>query len=633
MAEQGAGMDTDGGDFSALLAALPIGAYRSRADGRMLRANAALVRLNGYESESELLAAVVDIASECYVQPQQRAEFERRLQSEGRLVGLEYEIFRHRTRERIWISECAHAVHDAQGRLLYYEGTIEEITARVLAEQAQQRSQEQLQQLVALIPGVVYRWSMTPDGQRRYSYISEHVRTLYGLHPEDVLSDSEALTRLADPDAMRRVAVAAERALQDETELRYELPIRLADGTRKWVQAISRPAPAEDGLKTRVGVLFDVTERKSAESVLLAQAEVWKRALEASGDGVWDWRVAEGIETFSPQCLALYGLAPDEVVSSPHLLDDRTHPDDVPGMQADREAHFSGHAERYVNEHRVQHKAGHWLWILSRGMVIERDDQGRPLRMVGTHTDITARKQADVLRHERDRAAAADQTKTQFLSRVSHELRTPLNAVLGFAQLLAMQPPASPAQAGWVGHILASGRHLLSLLDDVLDLSSAETGQLQIHLEPLALAPLVAEALLMFEAQAQAAGVVIATDLPAAPQGLVRSDRKRLLQVLSNLLSNAIKYNRPGGWVRLSLQPEGDHWRLEVSDSGPGLSTEQQALLFQPFERLGAQRGPIAGTGLGLALSRQLAQAMGIDITVRSAPGRGSVFSLRLPAA
>ena len=253
--------------------------------------------------------------------------------------------------------------------------------------------------------------------------------------------------------------------------------------------------------------------------------------------------------------------------------------------------------------------------------------------MVGTHTDITARKQADVLRHERDRAAAADQAKTQFLSRVSHELRTPLNAVLGFAQLLAMQPPASPAQAGWVGHILASGRHLLSLLDDVLDLSSAETGQLQIHLEPLALAPLVAEALLMFEAQAQAAGVVIATDLPAAPQGLVRSDRKRLLQVLSNLLSNAIKYNRPGGWVRLSLQPEGDHWRLEVSDSGPGLRTEQQALLFQPFERLGAQRGPIAGTGLGLALSRQLAQAMGIDITVRSAPGRGSVFSLRLPAA
>ena len=626
-------MDTGGGDFSDLLAALPIGAYRSRADGRMLRANPALVRLNGYEAESELLAAVSDIATEWYVQPERRAEFERLMRSEGRLVGFESEIYRHRTRERIWISECAHAVRDAQGQLLYYEGTVEEITARVLAEQALQRSQEQLQQLVELIPGMVYRVSIEPGGRRRYRYVSEHVRTLYHVEPKDVLADSELLIRMVEPGHAHRLVAMAARATADEAELRYELPVQLADGTRKWVQAISRPAPPEGGLRTRVGVLFDVTERKSVESDLLAQAEVWKRALEASGDGVWDWRVAEGIETLSPQCLALYGIAPNEFAASPHTLDMRTHPDDVPGMNADREAHFSGRAERYVNEHRVQHKDGHWLWILSRGMVIERDEQGRPLRMVGTHTDITARKQADALRHERNRAAAADQAKTQFLSRVSHELRTPLNAVLGFAQLLEMQPPATPVQAGWVGHILSSGRHLLSLLDDVLDLSSAETGQLQVHLEPVALEPLLAEALLMFEAQALAAGVTLTRDLAATPQDQVIADRKRLLQVLSNLLSNAIKYNQRGGWVRLSLQPDGECQRLDVADSGPGLSPEQQALLFQPFERLGAQRGPIAGTGLGLALSRQLAQAMGTDITVRSAPGQGSVFSLALRAA
>ena len=253
--------------------------------------------------------------------------------------------------------------------------------------------------------------------------------------------------------------------------------------------------------------------------------------------------------------------------------------------------------------------------------------------MIGTHTDITGAKQAEALRFERDRAAAADQAKSQFLSRVSHELRTPLNAILGFAQLLDMDAAASKRQRAWIGHVLASGRHLLALMDDILDISSVQTGALPMTLESLPLRLVVEEAWAMLAGTAQQAGISVVDEVSPSDTLAVRADRRRLKQIVSNLLSNAIKYNRPGGWVRVRARSAGDQVELSVTDSGPGLDEAQRARLFQPFERLGAQHGPVAGTGLGLALSRQLADAMGGAIEVDSTPGVGSTFVVRLPAA
>ena len=489
-------------NFSSLFEFLPIGAYRTLPDGLPLRANPALVALIGYDSEAEMLACVRDIAIEWYVDPQRRAQFRRLLEGDGRVTGFESEIWRQKTRERIWVSENAHVVRDAAGRIQYFEGTVEEITARKRAEQA-----------------------------------------------------------------------------------------------------------------------------------LRENSELWKRALESTGDGVWDWNVASGVEIYSPQCKALYGYADDELPNLPEALDGLTHPEDAERMRRDREDHFAGRTPAYVNEHRVLCKDGQWKWILSRGIVISRDAAGRPLRVVGTHTDITGSKQAEALRFERDRAAAADQAKSHFLSRVSHELRTPLNAILGFAQLLDMDAGASARQRAWIGHVLASGRHLLALMDDILDISSVQTGELPMTLESLPLRPVVEEAWAMLAGAAQEAGIAVIDEVPPGSALAVRADRRRLKQIVSNLLSNAIKYNRRGGWVRLRAQAAGDQVELAVTDSGPGLDEAQRARLFQPFERLGAQHGPVAGTGLGLALSRQLTDAMGGTIEVDSTPGEGSTFRVRLPSA
>ena len=481
------------------------------------------------------------------------------------------------------------------------------------------------------------------DGGRRYSFVSDRVRELYGLEPEEVLRDGWSLARLRHPDAAEQVTRVSDQAIAEGRELDYEVPLRLRDGTEKWVHLRSAPGPAEDGDPVRVGVLLDVTARMQALLALQQQSELWLGALQASGDGVWDWRVKDGTEILSPQCKALYGFAPDELPDRPDALDDRIHPDDRAAMQAEREAHFAGRTARYVNEHRVRCKDGSWKWILSRGLVIERDAMGLPLRMIGTHTDVTAAKQAEGLRLERDNAAAADRAKSEFLSRVSHELRTPLNAVLGFSQLLQLDPGGSgERQRGWVKQMLGSGRHLLALLEDILDLSSLQSGRLAMSLEPVPLHEVIEQAWTMLSAGA--------IDMPALSQrfdnqvagsgGVVQADRKRLKQIVSNLLSNAIKYNRAGGWVRveaLEAPPARlggpERWELRVTDEGQGLDSHQLSRLFSPFDRLGAERGPVAGTGLGLALTKQLVEALDGEIGVESTPGEGSTFWVRLPAA
>ena len=620
-------------NFSSLFEFLPIGAYRSAPDGTMLRANPALARLNGYERETDLLEATHASGASWYVEPGRRELFRAQLARDGQVVGFESEVTRHRGGERIWVRESANLVRDAAGTVLFYEGSVEDVTERVREREAAHKRETLLQQIVNLMPGVIYRVVYLPDGTRRTTFASQGTRALFGVDPEVMLADGASWERMRHPDDRDRVREQIVAAVASVKPLTTETRLLLPDGTIKWAQIVGGPAPDEDGHLVRVGLMFDITARKQAEQALRDNGELWKRALESTGDGVWDWHVPSGVEILSPQCKALYGYADDELPDRDDALDTLTHPDDIAGMQRDREAHFAGHTPSYLNEHRVRCKDGQWKWILSRGIVLSRDEQGNPLRVIGTHTDVTERKQAEALRHERDRAAAADLAKSHFLSRVSHELRTPLNAILGFAQLLEIDPGGGERQLDWTRHVLTGGRHLLALMDDLLDLSSVQTGQLPLELEPVA--PLAAAQTVrtMLDSAAQAAGVELRVDAPGEHPLLARADARRLRQVVGNLLSNAIKYNRRRGWVQVSAALADGMVELRVADNGIGLDEAQISRLFNPFERVGAQRGSVQGSGLGLALTRELVLAMGGTVGVTSTPGEGSTFLVRLPAA
>lgn len=232
----------------------------------------------------------------------------------------------------------------------------------------------------------------------------------------------------------------------------------------------------------------------------------------------------------------------------------------------------------------------------------------------------------DKTRQEADRA---NQAKSEFLSRMSHELRTPLNAILGFAQLLEMDS-LNPEQREGVAHILKGGRHLLDLINEVLDLSRIEAGHLAISLEPVSVTQVVGESLDLIAPLAAGQNIRLEGGTPGTLDRFVQADRQRLKQVLLNLLSNAVKYNRKGGLVALSCEEAGDRLRIKVRDTGHGIPPERMARLFTPFDRLGIEQAGIEGTGLGLALSRRLVEAMGGTLAVESAVDAGSTFSVEL---
>ncbi|WP_075796416.1 ATP-binding protein [Massilia putida] len=230
-----------------------------------------------------------------------------------------------------------------------------------------------------------------------------------------------------------------------------------------------------------------------------------------------------------------------------------------------------------------------------------------------------------------EEARNANQAKSAFLSSMSHELRTPLNAILGFAQILASKDmPTTPEQKlEFSGHILKSGRHLLTLINEILDLAKVEAGALSLSMEPVLLAEVLDECRSMIAPLAATRGVRVL--FPEAPAARVQADRTRLKQVLLNLLSNAVKYNREGGAVVVDCtHPAPQRLRLSVQDTGMGLSPEQVAGLFQPFNRLGQEGGTQEGTGIGLVVTRRLVELMGGEIGVTSSPGAGSVFWIEL---
>ena len=318
-------------------------------------------------------------------------------------------------------------------------------------------------------------------------------------------------------------------------------------------------------------------------------------------------------------------------------LFDIVHPRDIGGVRQGFVALTTAEDRRSTLRFRVRRSDDRWVTIEAHAQLM-LDEHDRNDAVVMVSRDVSERIALEAeLRSAKEEAERASQAKTEFLSRMSHELRTPLNAILGFGQLLEVEA-LDPPMAGHVDQILRAGDHLLRLINEVLDVGRVESPHLSLHPVSVDAVRILADVVGLVGPLADRAGVHL--DGPDQGDGaiMILADSQRVTQVLLNLVSNAIKYNHPGGRVEVGVvctptagEHRTRHVRLWVTDTGPGLSREQIQRLFVPFDRLGLEHAGIEGTGVGLSLSRGLAERMGGSLGVRSRPNEGSTFWVDLP--
>ncbi len=480
----------------------------------------------------------------------------------------------------------------------------------------------------------------------RLTWVSPSVTTAMGWEPAELVGI--AFRDLVHPDDVPTVAEGQAR-LAEGRSIAFEIRMLTADGGHRWMNVRVQPIRDDEGqVVGRVAGWWDAQAQHEAREQLETSEARYRMLLENASDIVLQ-TVDGALVWVSPNIETVTGWRPADLLGLP--TETFWHADDLEAMVALRTSVRGGSPGRGVFRFRT--RSGEYVWMevalqpytavdathgavglmhdVSDRVAAERAELES--RRALAESEQEARELAARYEVARNAALEASSAKTAFLSRMSHELRTPLNAVLGFAQLLELDP-MTEMQRDAVSQIRVGGRHLLDLINEILDIARIESGGLTLSMESVGLRDAVGEAYDLVRTLAAQSGVTI--ELLVDPDGLLHvwADRQRTIQVLLNLLTNAVKYNRADGTVTVtSGETEDGYVAVHVSDTGQGIAADALPRLFEPFDRLGAEAGHVEGTGIGLTLSQALAQAMSGRIDVVSVAGEGSTFSLVLPAA
>jgi protein-histidine pros-kinase len=498
--------------------------------------------------------------------------------------------------------------------------------ARLLHESAM--AEARFRGLVEVAPDAI----VTVDSKGRLVLVNGQTEALFGYQRQELLGQP---VELLLPERFQLGHVSHRTNYVHSPRIRpmgsgLELLGRRKDGTEFPVEISLGPVET-DGDLLIIATIRDVTERKRVEETLKRQtAQLRHQAdlIDLANDAIIVITPDRSIVSWNRGSQKLYGWTSQEAVGRPlHELLQARYPES-------REAVDEALSRDGKWEGELAHirKDGEQVLVESHQIIVQEQD-GSVEGILAINRDITERRRAEEQSEAaRREAEEANRAKSEFLSRMSHELRTPLNAILGFSQLLSLEQ-LTDEQTDSVDHILKAGRHLLELINEVLDISRIEAGRLSLSLEPVSVDEVLRETLDLVRPMAQERSISLHEE--RREDGVhVLADRQRIRQVLLNLLTNAVKYNQKDGDVRITTATTAEgRFRISVSDTGSGIDAEKKSRVFTPFDRLGAEQGDVEGTGLGLALSKALMDAMGGTIGVESTPGLGSTFWLELPRA
>jgi PAS domain S-box-containing protein len=422
----------------------------------------------------------------------------------------------------------------------------------------------------------------------------------------------------------------------DEITKRQQKPGRFLEegyvrGNYLFLDVHKAPLYNQEGVMIgTVGSGRDVTREKQIESEIEKYREKIKLALEATTDSIWEWDLTENMVRGHDRALEMLGSQGNQSGQVYAEWKALLHPDDREYVIFQLKDHLSGKTDQYKAEYRIQVQNGDWKWMLSRGKVAERDPEGRPLRMVGTHVDITQRKrmEEEVLQ-AKIQAEDASRAKSEFLANMSHEIRTPISGILGAAEML-LNRETDDAAREHLTLMKHSAKSLLTMISETLDFSKIEARKFQLIDTDFSLREVIEKVRRFFSPEIRNKGLGFHVHIdPDAPEQL-RGDPDRLEQVFLNLIGNAVKFTRAGE-IRFEIErvngTRNPKLRFFVSDTGIGIPGEDIPKLFQAFSQLDSSYAkPFSGTGLGLAISQKIIRMMGGNIRVESSPGQGSTF-------
>jgi PAS domain S-box-containing protein len=536
------------------------------------------------------------------------------------------------------IEWSAQALRDEENTITGVLSIGQDVTERYRAEHALKEKSRRQQEILDSLFGFVGILSL--DG--KLLEVNDAPILAAGLSREEVINQPFAETYWwsFSEGAQDSVRDALVRAGQGET-VRFDTPVQVMDGMMRTLDVMFGPLCDKAGQVTEViGFGVDITERKKVEQKL----DIKTRIIERSHNSVVSTDLDGIVVSWNAGAESLFGYSKKEALGRHVSFVFREKKHAYLGRII-RKLKQKGFYEAEVEL--VKKSDEDFFGYLSLSML--HDDQGKAMGMVGYTMDITERKLMEAelenyrevletevdmrtadLRAARDEAERANVSKSEFLSRMSHELRTPMNAILGFGQMLKLDSDQfTQTQKENVEEILEAGDHLLTLINGVLDLAKIESGKMEVSLEKLAVADVVKRCISLIDPLAKQRQVYIVDEI-GENAFFVRADYIRLKQVLLNLLSNAVKYNHQQGSVTLCGEiTDEKRFRLEVSDTGVGMSKKDQEKLFTSFERFGAGNDE-EGAGIGLVISKQLALLMGGNIGVKSEPGKGSTFWVEL---
>ncbi len=619
-----------------ILGAVAEGIHGLDAEGRIVFENAAATAMFGWTQEEMIGRRAHDLihhhradgspypAGECQIYQTLRDGLTRRVGDE---------VFFRKDGSSFPVEYVCSPLRNGAGAVAGAVVTFQDVTERQQAEKALREAEAKYRSIFENSNDGIFQ--NTPDG-RFLSANPALARILGFASPEELIRERTDIERqgYANPSLREEF----KRRLEERDVIKgFEYEVARKDGTRIWVSESTRVVRDAGGRALYYeGSVQDITERKQAEAVRRRLAAI----VNSSDDAIMSLDLHEKVTSWNAGAERVFGFSAREMIgASVTRL--------IPPEGLEEERKFMArvkHGERVEHFETVRVTKDGGLIDVSVSVSLIRDTAGFVTGMSKIARDITERKQAERHRRAWEEAERANSAKSDFLSRMSHELRTPLNAILGFGQLLELES-LTGHQLESVRHIMTGGRHLLKLIDQVLDIARAESGHAEVSLEPVEIGEVARECLGLIGPLAARRGVKL--DAPGLrdhgtgrDEGVfVFADRQRLIQVLLNLLNNAVKYNVQGGRVKLESAVARGRLRLRVADTGPGITPVKRARLFTPFDRLGAERGEVEGTGLGLALSKGLMEAMGGGLGLEeSAVGSGegglssgSVFWIELP--